>query len=960
MRSKSIVIFFVLLFLAALVLLDRVRSARAAAARSPIVTGTQTKNVSDTLLDSAATNTAATSKLPKAGGEKKPQNPTPASGKTGQADQSESAQQRSPKVEEAEHHDVSPPLISIPPAPRQAGYRVHDHERLPRPSNPNRDAADPVLQRQASPAVAPVTSFNFDGIGQGFSGPAGTFAVNSAPPDTNGDVGPNHYVQIVNTDFAIFNKSGTVLYGPVPINTLWSGFGGGCQTNNDGDPVVVYDPIADRWVISQFSVKTTPYLQCVAVSQTGDPTGAYNRYSFNYGNTDFPDYPKMGVWPDAYYITFNIFANGSTFTGSKVCAYNRTAMLAGAAATQQCFMTSNQFGGLLPSDLDGVRQPPAGSPNYIVGLGAVGNQLAYWKFHVDWTTPANTTFTGPSTLATANFSEACSGGGTCIPQSGTSRTLDSLADRLMFRLAYRNFGDHEALVVNHSVTAGTSTGVRWYELRPAGGSLSLFQQGTFAPDSNYRWMGSIAMDQSGNMGLGFSVSGSSIHPQIHYTGRLAISPAGQMDQGEASIIDGAGSQIGSLSRWGDYSMMAVDPTDDCTFWYTTEYIPSDGSFNWRTRIASFKFPGCGTPSNDFSMSANPTSISAAQGSSGTSTISTAVTNGSAQTVSFAASGLPAGATASFNPSSLTAGNSSTLTLTAGASTPVGTYTVTVTGTGALATHSTSVTFIVTSANDFSISTSPTSLSIAPGGSGMTTISTAVTSGNSQTVSLSISGVPSGATASFNPTSITAGGSSTLTINAGTATASTYTLTVTGTGPYATHSASVTLTVTNQPGETVWVEDAPPTGATVTGDEPWNWISANPAPFSGTLAHQSSIIGGEHQHYFYNATATLTVNTGDKLIAYVYIDPSNLPSEVMLQWNDGTWEHRAYWGANSIAWGVNGTNSRRFMGPVPAAGQWLRLEVPASQVGLEGRTLNGMAFTLFGGRATWDHAGKSFP
>src|SRR5437588_8868423 len=298
------------------------------------------------------------------------------------------------------------------------------------------------------------------------------------------------------------------------------------------------------------------------------------------------------------------------------------------------------------------------------------------------------------------------------------------------------------------------------------------------------------------MGLGCSVSGSSIHPQIHYTGRLASSPAGQMDQGEASIIDGAGSQIGSLSRWGDYSMMAVDPTDDCTFWYTTEYIPSDGSFNWRTRIASFKLPVCGTPSNDFSMSANPTSISAAQGSSGTSTISTAVTNGSAQTVSFAASGLPAGATASFNPSSLTAGNNSTLTLTAGASTPVGTYTVTVTGTGALATHSTSVTFIVTSANDFSISTSPTSLSIAPGGSGMTTISTAVTSGNSQTVSLSISGVPSGATASFNPTSITAGGSSTLTINAGTATASTYTLTATGTGPYAIHSTSVSLTVSS--------------------------------------------------------------------------------------------------------------------------------------------------------------------
>src|SRR5437868_5906352 len=354
---------------------------------------------------------------------------------------------RGAEITPALHHDESAPLRLMPVAPRAAGFIEHEVKRIPRNFNTAK-APDPALQSAAPALLVPATSTNFDGVGQGFSGPAGTFAVSSAPPDTNGDVGPNHYVQIVNTDFAIFNKSGTVLYGPVPINTLWSGFGGGCQTNNDGDPVVVYDPIADRWVISQFSVTTTPYLQCVAVSQTGDPTGAYNRYSFNYGNTDFPDYPKMGVWPDAYYITFNIFANGSTFTGSKVCAYNRTAMLAGAAATQQCFMTSNQFGGLLPSDLDGVRQPPAGSPNYIVGLGAVGNQLAYWKFHVDWTTPANTTFTGPSTLATAHFPEACSGGGTCIPQSGTSRTLDSLADRLMFRLAYRNFGDHEALVVN--------------------------------------------------------------------------------------------------------------------------------------------------------------------------------------------------------------------------------------------------------------------------------------------------------------------------------------------------------------------------------------------------------------------------------------------------------------------------------------------------------------------------------
>ena len=516
------------------------------------------------------------------------------------------------KAEGDEHHDISPPLYAIPPAPRLKGHRIHDHERLPRPTNPNRNAPDPALQTQAATALAPSTTFNFDGIGNGFSGPQGTFTVNSAPPDTNGDVGPNHYVQIVNSDFAIFNKSGTVLYGPVPINTLWSGFGGGCQTNNDGDPIVVYDSIADRWIISQFSVSTKPYLQCVAVSQTPDPTGTYFRYSFSYGNTDFPDYPKMGVWPDAYYITFNIFANGATFSGARACAYDRAKMLAGQAATQQCFNTSNQFGGLLPSDLDGAQQPPAGSPNYVVGLGSAASQLAYWKFHVNWTTPANSTFTGPSTLATANFTEACSGG-TCVPQSGTTQKLDSLADRLMFRLAYRNFGDHQSLVTNHSVTAGSSTGVRWYELRVSGSALSIFQQGTYAPDSNYRWMGSIAMDQSGDMGLGFSLSGSALHPQIHYTGRLASSPAGQMDQGEASMIDGAGSQTGSLSRWGDYSNITVDPSDDCTFWYTTEYIPSNGSFNWKTRIASFKFPGCGTQTSDFSIAASPASQSVVRG-----------------------------------------------------------------------------------------------------------------------------------------------------------------------------------------------------------------------------------------------------------------------------------------------------------------------------------------------------------
>ena len=560
---------------------------------------------------------------------------------------------------------------------------------------------DGVVQATLPAPLVPATATNFDGMGNGFSGPQGTFTVNSAPPDTNGDVGPNHYVQIVNTDLAVFSKTGTVLFGPVPINTLWSGFGGLCQSDNDGDPTVKYDRISDRWIISQFAVTganggSTPFLQCVAVSQTGDPTGAYFRYSFSYA--DFPDYPKLGVWPDAYYETFNMFAGGTTFSGGQVCAYDRTKMLTGLAATQQCFNVGTTFGGLLPSDLDGSRLPPAGSPNYVVALGATNTQLATWKFHVDWTTPASSTLSGPTALTTSAYTLPCGGtGGTCVPQSGTAQQLDTLGDRLMYRLAYRNFGDHEALVVNHSVTAGSSLGVRWYELRTTAGTLSLFQQGTYAPDASYRWMGSIAQDQAGNMGLGFSTSSSSLHPAIAYTGRLAGDAAGVMTQGEATIVAGAGSQTGSLTRWGDYSAMAVDPIDDCTFWFTSEYIPANGSFNWKTRIASFKFPGCGgTVANDFSIAASPATLTLAQGASGSSTISTAVTTGSAGTVGFAVSGAPAGATATLSPTSVTAGGSSTLSVNAG-TVAAGTYTLIVTGTEGTATHSTSVSLTVTTA-----------------------------------------------------------------------------------------------------------------------------------------------------------------------------------------------------------------------------------------------------------------------
>jgi DNA-binding beta-propeller fold protein YncE len=396
-------------------------------------------------------------------------------------------------------------------------------------------------------------------------------------------------MEVVNSELAVYSKSGGALLGPEATNTLWSGFGGGCQTHNDGDATVLYDTMARRWVVQQFSVSTKPYLDCVAISATSDATGSWYRYSFGFSN--FPDYPKMGVWPDAYYESVNLF-QGNTFKGAEMCAFNRAAMLTGAVATAQCFTPAGAQGTVLPATLDGTTAPPTGESEWFVGINpTTANALAYWKFHVDWTTPANSTLTGPTSLAVSPFSEAC-GGGTCIPQPGTTQQLDSLGDRLMYRLAYRNFGGHESLVVSHAITSGSSVGMRWYELRPSSGALTVFQQGTYAPDSTYRWMGSIAMDQAGDMALGYSTSSSSVHPSVVYTGRLASDALGTMPQGETTLFSGIGSQTTTLNRWGDYSEMSVDPNDDCTFWYVNEYQPSDGTFNWSTRIGSFKFPNC--------------------------------------------------------------------------------------------------------------------------------------------------------------------------------------------------------------------------------------------------------------------------------------------------------------------------------------------------------------------------------
>ncbi len=498
-----------------------------------------------------------------------------------------------PEVSNAVHHDTSGPLRDMPSKGRSTIQ--HEHPRHPLPFAPSTGAPDTAVQASAGPSVATTGGLNFAGVGNGDYG----FAPNAAPPDTNGAVGATQYVQWVNESFAVFNKSTGVIAAGFPKagNTLWTGFGGGCEVNNDGDPIAQYDKAANRWVLTQFSVtnpSTYGYLQCVAVSTTSDATGTYNRYAFSYGATQFNDYPKLGVWPDGYYVTYNIF-NGNTFGGAKVCSFDRTAMIAGGPATQVCFQLSASYGGLLPSDLDGTIAPPAGSPNFLMNFGT--NSLNLWKFHVDFAAPANSSFAGPTSIPVAAFNPAC-GGGTCIPQSGTAQKLDSLADRLMYRLAYRHFTDgHEALVVNQSVkVSGTKRseidGVRWYEIRQPNGLPTVAQQGTYAPaDGASRWMGSVAMDKVGDMAMGYSASSSALFPSIRFTGRAPADALGTM-QAENTIVTGGGSQLANLNRWGDYSAMSVDPVDDCTFWYTTEYLKASGTFNWSTRIASFKFPGC--------------------------------------------------------------------------------------------------------------------------------------------------------------------------------------------------------------------------------------------------------------------------------------------------------------------------------------------------------------------------------
>jgi hypothetical protein len=428
-------------------------------------------------------------------------------------------------------------------------------------------------------------------------------AARVAPPDTTGDVGPNHYVQWVNLRYSIYTLTrdasnnitafNLVAGFPKQGNVVWQGFGGRCQSDNDGDPIVQYDQLADRWILTQFAVSGTPFTQCVAVSTTPDPTGNYFRYAFSY-NRNFNDYPKMGVWPDAYYITYNMFRNGNTFVGNTVCALERAQMLVGGVARQACASTSTAHHSLEPADLEGTTLPPAGSPNFLMSMTSTA--INFWRFAVNWGAGTGT-LTGPTAVSgVAAFSRAC-GGGTCIPQPGTTNRLDSLADRLMYRLSYRNLGTREALVINHSVTSGTGVGVRWYELTNAAGQTLasaapvLRQQGTFAPTNDFRWMGSAAMDKTGGIAVGYNISSSTVVPSIRYAYRGPLDPLGTLGN-ETTILVGSGIQTATLTRWGDYSTISVDPVDGCTMVFTTQFQPANGNFNWNTYIHSFKLSTC--------------------------------------------------------------------------------------------------------------------------------------------------------------------------------------------------------------------------------------------------------------------------------------------------------------------------------------------------------------------------------
>ena len=543
-----------------------------------------------------------------------------------------------PKVSKAKAFDLSKPLRELardatPSGKLPSAARGVDPVEIDRSSGASYRSSS--LRAATEEARATATTLidaplaNFEGLSNQDNFALFGFRVN--PPDPVGDVGPNHYVEMINLAFAVYSKTGTRLLGPVDTGTLWDGFPIEDCTDPSGDPIVLYDQFADRWLLSQFTTRgfddpALPFYNCVAVSQTGDPTGAYYRYAFITqedpdGGYFFPDYPKYGIWKDSYVLTTRDFGSVDGY-GISVYALDRNKMLNGEPADAvQFFLDSDVVplpligDGLLPADVDGKTKPKQDVPIPIVGTqddgadyGATFDALNIWELQVHWDSASTSTLTLKSQLPVAAFDSVFPCAPTsrdCLPQPGVdpTRYVDILSyrQRPTWRLAWRSFKGYDTMVTAQSVEAAAGVaGMRWYEIRrdPATGAYSVFQQGTYAPgDGVHRWMGSVAMDKKGGIGLAYSVvNGATVYPGIRYTGRIAGDPLGTMPQGEGVIVNGSGVQTTTNSRWGDYTSLNVDPVDDCTFWYVNEYYTAAGQASspagWQTRIASFKLPGC--------------------------------------------------------------------------------------------------------------------------------------------------------------------------------------------------------------------------------------------------------------------------------------------------------------------------------------------------------------------------------
>ncbi|WP_165371449.1 carboxypeptidase regulatory-like domain-containing protein [Pseudolysobacter antarcticus] len=539
-------------------------------------------------------------------------------------------------------------------AMKRAGSPIIDLRQLPatpprQRERPEREEPDviPVALPGGEPGVSvptrpgptapmPATASNFLGLDFANWG-AGR------PPDTVGDVGPTYFIQAVNTSIGIFRKSDSVRVAAFTFDTFMSqgSFGNLCDTDNFGDPVILYDSFEDRWVITDFAfqldgsnnvINPPGVFQCIAVSKTGDPvTGGWNFYSLHLTDA-LNDYPKFGIWPDGIYMSANMYAfpSGGGFQGTRVWAFNKAQMYAGTASIQivQFSPPSSEFT-LLPANARlQTGTPPPGAPNYYSTIFNFPNAVSIYKFHVDWNSISLSTFTGPfTTIAPASWAPAPA----TVPAQGGNAN-DTLATRLMMQNQYTNIGGIESIWNTHTVLGGAAatSAPRYYQINVTGGTVAATttQAATHTPDTTVnRYMPSLALDRAGDMALGYSASSAALIPAIRYAGRLAGDPVNTLPQTETSLVEGTGAQ-NSSTRWGDYSAMSLDP-NGCTFWYTNEYYITTGN-NWQTRVGSFQFPSCTQVSNGTLQGTVTASVGGAPISGATITFGSriATTNGS--------------------------------------------------------------------------------------------------------------------------------------------------------------------------------------------------------------------------------------------------------------------------------------------------------------------------------------------